>query len=197
MDISSLERTVGWSAYITAAATILTLLTGILFFTIGQPFGTIEDISAVLQVLFMIPAAMGLYSLIPSTAKSASLFAAAIGILGMLISALGQGLLVLGRIDYPTSTRFFPAGIAIGIWLLIVCSLARTNRFFPNGLAWAGFVAGAGYFVTVAGFLWGGQQSPVFYLGGLALGIGYPVWALWLGHLLLAGTLHARNANGT
>ena len=197
MDGSPLTRIAGWSAYGSAAATILTLLTGILFFTIGQPFGTLEDFSAVLQVVFMIPVAIALHRLLPSTTRSVSLVAAGVGILGMLISAIGQGLLVLGRIDYPTSTKFFPAGLAIGSWLLVVCSLARINGFFPNGLARAGSIAGVGYFVTVAGFLWGGQESPVFYLGGFALGIGYPVWALWLGRLFLAGTLHPGIASST
>src|SRR5262245_23772831 len=184
MNRSSLLRWVGWCAYISAVATIVDLLTGILFFTIGQPFGTIEDGSSVLQVVFMIPMAIGLHRLISSTSKSISLVAAAVGIVGMLITAVGQGLLALGRIDYSTSTKFFPAGVAIGIWLLIVCFLARTKGFFPNGLAWAGFIAGAGYIVAVAGLLWGGQESSVFYVGGLALGIGYPVWAIWLGRLL-------------
>jgi len=184
MNTSSQTHTIAWSAYISAIATILTLLTGILFFTIGQPFGTMEDIVSVLQVVFMIPIAIGLYRLIPSASNSVSLIGAMVGILGIFITAIGQGLLVLGRIDYLTSTKFFPAGAAIGIWLLIVCFLARANGFFPNGLAWAGFIAGAGYIVAVAGLLWGGQESPVFYVGGLALGIGYPVWAIWLGRLL-------------
>ena len=192
MKTSSSLRWVGGSAFISAVATILTFLTGILYFTIGGSFGEIQDVTSVLQVVFMIPLAVGLYRLLPSSTKVVGLFAAAVGILGMFISAVGQGLLVLDRIDYPTSMKFFPAGVAIGIWLLVVCSLARANGFFPNGLAWAGFVAGAGYIVTVAGFLWGGQESPVFYIGGLALGIGYPVWAIWLGRLLLSGKLSER-----
>jgi hypothetical protein len=186
MNTSSLTRIVGWSAYISAVATILTLLTGILFFTIGQPFGSIEDFVSVLQVVFMIPIAIGLYRLSLSAPNSVSLFAAVVGIVGMLIAAVGQGLLVLNLIDYPTSMKFFPGAVTIGIWLLVVCYLARANGYFPHGLVWAGFVAGAGYLVTVAGFLWGGQESPVFYLGSLALGIVYPVWAIWLGWLLLS-----------
>jgi hypothetical protein len=162
MNASSLTRITAWSALISAAGTVLTFLTGILFFSIGQPFGTIEDVASVIQVAFMIPLAIGLYWLIPSTMKAVDFFSAAVGVLGMLIVCIGQGLLVLARIDYPTSMKFFPAGVAIGIWLLIVSWLARTNEFFPNGLAWAGFVAGFGYFVTIAGFLWGGQESPVF-----------------------------------
>jgi hypothetical protein len=190
--MNTLERTAGWSAYISALATILTLVTGILFFTIGQPFGTIEDVSSVLQLVFMITLAIGLYQLLPTSTKSINLFAAVVGIAGMLVSMIGQGLLVLGRIDYQTSTKFFPAGIAIGIWLVVVCWLARTNGFLSNGLAWAGFIAGAGYFFTVAGILWGGQDSPILYLGGLGAGIGYPVWAIGLGRLLLAGTAKSK-----
>ena len=196
MNNSLLRRIVGWSAYISAAATILTFLTGILYFTIGQPFGSIQDFVSVLQVLFMIPIAIGLYRLMPFATASVSLFAMAVGILGMLITAVGQGLLVLGRIDYPTSLRFFPGGVAIGIWLLVVSWLGRTNLFFSNGLARAGFAAGAGYIVTIAGFLWGGQESPIFYAGSLALVIGYAVWAIWLGRLLLSVGLSAHVAGG-
>jgi len=196
MDTLSFARLTGWSAFISATGTILTFLTGILFFTIGQPFGTIEDIASVIQVAFMIPLAIGLYRLIPSTRKAVSFFGAVVGILGMLIACIGQGLLVLGRIDYPTSMKFFPGAVAIGIWLLVLWWLARTNGFFPSGLAWASFVAGLGYFVTVFGFLWGGQDSPVFYAGSLALVVGYSVWAIWLGRLLLSVRLSAGVAGG-
>lgn len=192
MNTSSLTRIVGWSAWISAAGTVLTFLTGILFFTIGQPFGTIEDASSVVQVVFMIPLAIGLYWLIPSANKAVDFLGSTVGILGMLITCIGQSLLVIGRIDYPTSLKFFPAGIAIGIWLLAACALARASGFFPSGLAWVGFVAGAGYILTIAGFLLGGQESVVFYTGGLALTIGYLVWAIWLARLLLYRNLDNR-----
>jgi len=185
MDVAPLLRIAGWSAYLSAAATILTFVTGILFFSVGQPFGTINDVSSVFQVLFMIPLAIVLYHVLPFNARTLGLM----GILGMIISAIGQSLLVFGRIDFQGSLKFFPAGIAIGIWLLSACSLALASGLFPRGLAWAGLLAGAGYIATVAGFLLGGQQNLLFYLGGLVLGISYPVWAIWLGRSLLAGTL--------
>ena len=191
MDAAPLLRIAGWSAYLSAAATILTFVTGILFFSVGQPFGTINDVSSMFQVLFMIPLAIVLYHVLPFNARTLDLIATEVGILGMIISAVGQSLLVFDRIDFQGSLKFFPAGIAIGIWLLSVCSLALASGLFPRGLAWAGLLAGAGYIVTVAGFLLGGQQNLLFYLGGLALGISYPVWAIWLGRSLLAGTLAA------
>jgi hypothetical protein len=51
----------GWSAYMSATATIITFASAILFFSLGQPFGTINDISSVFQVIFMLPLALVLY----------------------------------------------------------------------------------------------------------------------------------------
>jgi hypothetical protein len=99
-------------------------------------------------------------------------------------AAVGQSLLVFGRIDFQGSLKFFPVGIAIGIRLLSACSFALASGLFPHGLAWAGLLADAGYIATVAGFLLGGQQNLLFYVGGLALGISYPIWAIWLGRSL-------------
>jgi hypothetical protein len=180
---------VGWSAYLSAAATILTFITGILFFSIGQPFGKINDISSVLQVLFMIPLAILLTRVFPSDVFVWVLVAGITGIAGMLVSAIGQSLLVFERIDFQKSMKFFPAGGAIGIWLVIVCVLGLVSGQFPALLAWTGIAAGVGYLATVIGFLIGGQQNKLFYLGALLLGIGYPAWAIWLGRLLFSGVI--------
>jgi len=49
-----------------------------------------------------------------------------------------------------------------------------------------GMAAGLGYLLIVGGFLKGGQQDPVFYLGSLLLAGAYPIWGFWLGRLILA-----------
>ena len=49
--------------------------------------------------------------------------------------------------------------------------------------------AGAGYLLTALGFHRGGQQHPLFYAGSLLMVVGYSVWAIWLGLLLLTGAL--------
>ena len=189
METNPLFQVYGWMAYLGAAATVLTFVTGILFFSIGKPFGKINDILSVFQVLLMVPLAVMFVQLLPASTRTLALLAALLGISGMLISAFGQSLLVFGRIDFEGSQRFFPAGAAIGVWLIATCSLAAGHGQLPHLLAWVGILAGAGYIATVIGFLWGGQQSVLFYIGALVLGIGYPVWAIWLGRLLLAGTL--------
>jgi hypothetical protein len=185
MEPNPLFQVCGWISYLSAVATLLTLVTGILFFTVGKPFGQINDISSVFQVLLMIPLAIMFVQLSPSSILK--LLAALIGIAGMLVSALGQSLLVIGRIDFEASTRFFPAGGAIGMWLIAICALALGSSQLPPLLAWIGVLAGAGYIATVIGFLWGGQENALFYIGGFVSGIAYPAWAIWLGHLLLSG----------
>ncbi len=138
MTTASLLHITGWSAYISAAATILTFLTGILFFTMGQSFGRINDISSVVQIPFMMPLTIGLYRLVPSKAQRLGLSAVAVGVSGMLISVVGQSLPFLDRIDPPASLKFFPAGgIAIGIWL-VYYQRARANTSLQAtvGRAW-------------------------------------------------------------
>jgi len=176
----------GWFAYLSATATILTFITGILFFSIGKPFGKINDISSVFQVLFMIPLATILARTLPARYLTLGLIAAIIGISGMILSAIGQSLLVLGRIDFKDSLKFFPAGSAIGIWLIFICLLGAGSGQFPPLFPWTGILAGIGYLVTVIGFLRGGQQNILFYTGALILGISYPIWAFWLGSLLFS-----------
>ena len=189
MNTNLLVLVTSWSAYLSAIATILTFITGILFFTVGGAFGKINDISSVFQVLFMIPLAFVLYGLLPYNVKTIGLIAALIGIAGMLVAAYGQSLLVLGKIDFEGSMKYFPAGAAIGIWLILTCAFALSHNLFPNGLAWTGILAGVSYIVIVLAFLIKGQQNMVFYIGGLVLGISYPVWAIWLGRLIGTGAL--------
>ena len=162
MEPNPLLQVYGWLAYLSAVATILTFVTGILFFSVGKPFGRINDISSVFQVVFMIVLTVMFFELLPSSTRTLGLLAALFGISGILISAFGQSLLVFGRIDFQGSLRFFPAGAAIGIWLILVCSLAAANDQLPHLPAWMGILAGAGYIATVIGFLWGGQQNVLF-----------------------------------
>jgi hypothetical protein len=185
MATTHFYRYAGWSAYVSAAATIMTFITAIIFFTVGGSFGKINDISSVLQLLFMLPLPLALYRLFRHNAQTLNLLAA-LGIAGMLVGVVGQSLLVFDVITYQQSLAFFPGAAAIGIWLLLTDYLALASGLFPRGLAWAGFIAGAGYLVTVAGFLLGGQQNLFFYIGGFVLVISYPVWAIWLGRLLLS-----------
>jgi hypothetical protein len=186
---TQLFRYAGWSAYTSATATIITFGSVILFFSLGQPFGTINDIASALQVICMMPLALALHRLFRPHGQRLSFLAAALGIGGMVVGGAVQSLLVVGAIPYQQTVPFFPAGGAIGVWLTLISYLTLTSQLLPRGLAWPGFLAGVGYILTVAGFLLGGYQNPVFYVGGLLTVISYPILAIGLGHVFASGSL--------
>jgi len=189
MNSTRLLRYAGWSAYVSAAAIIIAFVTLILFFSIGEPFGTINDTASVFQVLFMLPLALLLYRINADNVRLLNVVTMILGIVGIIIAAVGQSLLVIRIITYQQSLSFLPAGAAIGVWLVLISYEASIRRLIPRRLAWAGILAGIGYLVTVVGFLFGGQESPIFYAGGLILVVSYPLWAFWFGRVCLSGKL--------
>ncbi len=100
----------GWSAYVSAAATIATFVSAILFFSLGQPFGTINDTASVFQVIFMLPLALFLYQIFRPHGQTLSFLTAAVGIGGILVGGAVQSLLVAGVIMYQQTVPFFPSG---------------------------------------------------------------------------------------
>ena len=175
----------GWFAILSAAATLATFLTGILFFYVGDQFGKANDIASIFQMLFMLPLTLFFVLVLPAGMKVWASIAGLMGAAGMLFSAYGQGLLVLGKINFERSRDFFPGGAAVGLWLIVIGVWALISGLLLPTLAWFGIAAGAGYILTVIGFLRGGQSSMLFSLGALVLGIAFPVWGIWLGGLLL------------
>ncbi len=183
-------RYAGWSAYLSAVATIIGFVTLIVFFSVGEPFGTINDISSVILALSLLPLALALYLLQRSGAPSLSLTALIIGICAMLAASILQILLVLRIVKLELTLVAVPAAFGgVGGWLLLNSYLALASRTLPSGLAWVGMVAGVGYILVILGFLLGGQQHPLTAVGGLTAVLSYPIWAIWIGGLLLSGRL--------
>ena len=186
MDPLLLTKIYGYGAYLSAAAVILTLLTGILFFSFGEKFGKLNDLFSVFQVLLMIPLVFLFNQFMTPPKFLAKLISSIFGLGGILISAYGQIRLLLGKIDFEGSLKYFPAGGAIGFWLIMINLSSLGASELPRALGWIGIAAGTGYLLTVGGFLKGGQKDPLFYSGALVLGVCYPIWGFWLGQLILA-----------
>jgi hypothetical protein len=94
-------------------------------------------------------------------------------------------MLVLGRIDFIESKKYFHAEALIGVWLILTSVFSSVNNQIPQFLTWVGISAGTGFKSTVIDFLWIGQQSILFTFGALVLGISFPIWAIWPGRLLM------------
>jgi len=179
----------GWSAIFSAAATILTFITGIMFFTGVKRIGKINDLFSVFQVLLMIPLVLFFNQLITPPSFLARFVSSAFGLGGILVSAYGQIRLLLNQIDFEQSQKYFPAGGAIGFWLIMVNVSLLGARTLPTALIWIGIAAGVGYLLIVGGFIKGGERDPLFYGGSLLLGICFPAWGFWLGKIILESLL--------
>ena len=142
----------------------------VVFFVIGQPFGTYNDISVVIMSLTMLPLNVPLHQLYRSTTPRLSLLMIIIGISIMLLMAVVGSLEVLQayrlvRFDEPyRGLGPFGAGIidfvAITVWLLMTGYLMVTRGRLPHGIV-----------MSIIAATW----------------IGYPIWAIWLGRRLLSG----------
>jgi len=188
MELFRSNRFAGWSAYLSAVTTIIGFITLILFFSVGQPFGTINDVSSISIALAILPVLFVLHKLHHTSAPTLSLGALIIGIVSALIAALLQTLFVFKIIPGDPSSEIVTVAFGVfGISLATFNYLAYSNKsLFPKLAIW-GIVAGAGYALVALGFLLGGQDHPLTYVGGLAAIIAYPVWAIWFGKLLLSG----------
>ena len=190
MGLFQSNRFAGWSAYLSAAATIIGFITLILFFSVGQPFGTINDISSIFIALATLPILFALYQLHRAVAPTVSLGALIIGIVSSLIAVLLQTLFVFKVIPGSPSGEIVTVAFGVfGISLALFNYLAYSNKSFSPKLAIWGIAAGAGYALVALGFLLGGQDHPLTYLGGLFAIFAYPAWAIWFGRLILSGKI--------
>jgi MFS family permease len=190
LEITQPDLIFGWTAILSAAATLGTAITGILFFAVNDAFGNVNDTFSVFQVVLMLPVAVALYLLAGPEPGWSALVALAVGCAGMVFVAVLQALLVAGKVRFEqTIAQVLAGGAVIGLWLILANALALAAGAFSWGLAAFGFVAGAGYVLTAVGFHRGQQEHPLFYAGSLLMVVGYSVWAIWLGLLLLNGTL--------
>jgi hypothetical protein len=175
-------RYTSWFAYLSAAATLLQIVTGLLFVSIGGIFGPITDVAGVLQAVSMIALALVLHLILRNEAQGLSLTAVVIGIFSMLVFIVFQLLLVVGALTYEQVTYIvITAGGGMGIWLLLVNYLALRGKVFPRGLIRVGLIAGAGFLVQMVSFWIWELESPLFFIGSSVAYFGYLFWAIWLG----------------
>lgn len=181
----SLIRLAGRSAFAHAALTILSVITLLLFFTLGGFWGPLNDLLSVFWVLTFVPITLWLYRLHRPVNASLSLATAILGIAAALTFAALQLLLVIGVVRFAqTVATIHTLGGAIGLSLLLPGLLARARRTLPPRIYWATIILGAGFAVAAAGFWTGGMWNPLTSAGFAVAMIAGLVWGIWLGQLL-------------
>ncbi len=190
MANAELSRYAGWSALASTIATILGLVTFIMFFTLGQPWGTINDLTSVVLALSILPVLLVLHHLHRLDAPIISLATFVISFFAMLVALVFQTLLIIRVMAYAQTAVVVPVSFGLfGAALMVYGYLARAIGSLPRRLALLSILAGAGYVVVIAGIILGGQEHPLAAIGGLTAVICYPIWAILFGRILLSGRL--------
>jgi len=188
---------IGWVAVATGVSGMLGLTFIILFFTVGQPFGTLNDIfiglTAILSMVLVWMLYPGYHAQFPLLSKIAFVIA----MVGAILVLVGTALAISGAKGWFLSGLYMAAGNAmIGLWLLVLCTSAMRGNSLPQNLVIFGLISGvilALGLVTIPGIFRGIDSQEYKFtlfnsiwwassLGYLAL---YPIWAILLGRMLL------------
>jgi len=188
---------IGSVAIATGIAGLLGLVFIILFFTVGKPFGTLNDymigVTAVMSAILV----WMVFLQLPELTKPTSLTLAVVASLGSFMVVVGSVLVISRITGWYRAGLYMAAGNAlIGLWLIGLSWSALGGGLLPNSLAIFGLVSGIilalglaaipgifqgldpeKYSMSITNVLWGASA-----LGWLVL---FPIWCILLGRLLL------------
>lgn len=176
------------AAYVAAAAGLAAAVTIVLFFSAGQPWGTLNDV-ALLVMTAAIPVLMlAFWELGGLTPAPLALAAQVSGWSATIAWCLTQTLFIAGIVDFDYE-RAATGALAIESVALIVIGLWIAGANLLAGpwldvVRWFGVAAGIGFVLLPIGMLLGGVDHPLTYAGGVGYSIVFPVWSFLMGRHL-------------
>jgi hypothetical protein len=186
MNETTFFQIAGWSAVINGITSIASTVTLILMFTVAAFFGPVNDAISVIWCLTFIPIAVLFYRLHQPVNATLGLVAAVAGIAAMMVFAVAQMLLVLRVVTFEQSLGLvLSMGAVIGLWGLLNGIIARSGGTLPPAMIWLLIVFGISYMITAVGWYQSGPENPLVATGFLIGAIAGPVWAIWLGKIIL------------
>ena len=188
-------RLLGWSAYANGVLMLVNMVTLALMFGVSLFWGPVNDAFSVLWMLSFLPLAVLLARVNePVMGRAVVVGTALAGAVAMLLFAVLQSLLVVRLVRFEqTFAAVVTLGGVLGLWLLANGLLALKGKTLPGGLAWISVVFGLSYILGTFGYWLGGYESPLLWVGAALGFLVGPVWAFWLGWLVLHGSLAPAN----
>lgn len=178
------------AAYVIAAAGLVAMVTIVLFFTIGQPWGTLNDIALLVSTAATPILMLAFWELGGLTPTPLALVAQVTGWAAAIVWCVAQALFLVGVVDFdynhPASGALAVEAVAlivIGLWIAGANLLAGS---WLHAIRWFGVTAGIGFVLVPIGLILGGVSHPLAYAGGVGYSIVFPVWAFLMGRHLSA-----------
>jgi hypothetical protein len=169
------------AAYLIAAAGLLAAVTIAVYFPIGQPWGTLNDIALLVMTAALPVLMLAFWELGGLTPTPLALAAQISGWVAVLAWCVVQALMIVGVLsfDYEDAATGgllveAVALVVIGLWIAGANLLAGS---WLNATRWFGLVSGLGFVLLPMGLILGGVNHPLTYAGGVGYSIAFPVWA--------------------
>ena len=192
--------TIGWVAITTGIVGLFGLAFIILLFTVGQPFGTLNDICIGLTAISSVVLVWMLYPQYHAQSPLLGKVTFVIAMFGAILVVVGSAFAISGVKGWFLSGLYMAAGNAlIGLWALGLSYSALRDNSLSHGLVIFGLVSGVilalglvtipgifrgidpqEYELTLFNYVWWASS-----LGYLAL---YPTWCIWLGRVILSSS---------
>lgn len=191
------SEAIGWVAFATGVIGIFSMIFIALFYTVGNPFGTLNDI---FNALMAISSGILAWMLYAGSKNGLTLLNQALLILaqiGALIAIVGSVLVIFKYTGWVLAGLYTATGYAmIGLWVIRLNYAARGGGLMPGGMSTFGLVLGVVMllgFAAVPGLIKGADSveamSPVINGIWQAASLGwlflYPIWCFWLGRWTL------------
>jgi hypothetical protein len=120
------------------------------FFTIGGVFGLINDLTSVLQMIFLVPVALILNAIFYPQVPILSALTLLFGLAAMAGTALLQSLLLLRKAKFErTLLPVLGFGFVLGAWWLAIAVLSIISDLLPPGIVWLSLAAGLSSIIGV------------------------------------------------
>jgi hypothetical protein len=185
---TTIVRIGAMAGYVVGVTGLLGLVLIGLFFWIGQPFGTLNDLALLVMTAALAPLMLCFYELGGLTPLRPAQLAQSLGWLAVVTWCVTHVLFVIGVLSFDYNA---PAtgGLAVESWATLYIGLwiAGANLLAGPWLGWErwlGLVAGVGTALFSVGLLLGGAQATLTYVGGIGYLLLLPIWALLMARLL-------------
>ncbi len=201
------SRTIGRLAIAIGIVCLINALTIVLMYTVAAFFGPLNDIGVAIEGILCAVLAWMLYPFYREQSPHPSLFALIAAIAGGGLAVVGSGLVILRVTGWFLASLYGLLGYAvIGLWVVVLNTLAQRSSTWPRRLTQFGMVIGVimmlGLFVSpgIVDRVDNPVGAPWYVYVGYAGGFGWfvllPIWSVSLGRLLLSGGSVERGTQG-
>lgn len=188
--------TIGWTGIAIGVSVILAVIFLILMYTVNGRFGTVNDVLNSIIGILSVALAWMLYAELHARSPLMSQITLGLTVIGAVFTIIGSSLIIFGYTDFVLAGWYTGVGNAlIGLWLATFCYFMLSGSTLPHNLIVFGIIVGACMtfgLLGIPGILArvDTMQSLPWYLGASYLGflgtyVLYPIWAIWLGRILI------------